>query len=100
MRSEPPLPKELWDRIPPESQAAIWILVEGYERRIAGLEAEVAELKERLNQNSQNSSRPPSTDRPEVKRKPPREPWCALSCVRERAGGRAQPGGSASLRIP
>ena len=74
MRSEPPLPKELWDRIPPESQAAIWILVEGYERRIAGLEAEVGELKERLNQNSQNSSRPPSTDRPEVKRKPPREP--------------------------
>src|SRR5713101_6271334 len=74
MRSEPPLPQKLWDRIAPDSQAAIWALVEGYERRIATLEAEAAELQERLNQNSHNSSRPPSLDRPEVKRKPPREP--------------------------
>ena len=74
MRREPPLPQQLWDRIPPDIQAAIWVLVEGYERRIGALEAEVAELKERLTQNSQNSSRPPSADPPAVKRPPPREP--------------------------
>src|SRR6266496_1603004 len=74
MNREPPLPPELWDRIPPESQAAIWVLRDGYERRIATLEAEVAELKERLNRNSQNSSQPPSSDGPQVKRKPPRPP--------------------------
>jgi transposase len=81
MRREPPLPPELWDQIPPHLQAAIWIMVEGYERRIAALEAEVGELKgeirelqEHLGQNSQNSSRPPSSDGPQVKRKPPRAP--------------------------
>jgi transposase len=74
MSRKPPLPQELWDRIPAELQAALWVLVDGYERRIAVLEAEVAELKERLNQNSQNSSQPPSADGPRVKRKPPRPP--------------------------
>jgi transposase len=75
------LPPELWDQIPPHIQAAIWIMVEGYERRITSLEAEVGELKgevrelrEQLGQTSQNSSRPPSSDGPQVKRKPPREP--------------------------
>jgi transposase len=79
MRREPPLPPELWDRIPPEVQAALWVVMEGYERRLATLEAEVTglrsevgELKARLGQNSQNSSRPPSSDGPHVKRKPPR----------------------------
>jgi transposase len=84
MRREPPLPQELWDRIPPESQAAIWLVIDGYERRIAALETVVAELQERLNQNSQNSSRPPSTDGPHVKRKPPK-----ASSGRQRG---AQPG--------
>src|SRR5437868_14785453 len=74
MRREPPLPQELWDQLPPQLQATIWVMVEGYERRITALEAEVAELKERLNQNSQNSSRPPSSDGPQVKRTPPRAP--------------------------
>src|SRR6266481_1067351 len=71
MRREPPLPQELWDRIPPESQAAIWLVIGGYERRSAALETVGAELQERLNQNSQNSWRPPSTEGPHVKRKPP-----------------------------
>jgi len=79
MRREPPLPQEVWDQIPPHLQATIWIMVEGYERRIAALEVEVGELKgeiqglkEQLGQNSQNSSRPPSSDGLQVKRKPPR----------------------------
>src|SRR5215813_14806614 len=81
MKSEPPLPPELWERIPSEVQAALRLVVADYEQRIATLEAQVtalkgemSALKERLGQNSQNSSRPPSSDGPHVKRKPPRTP--------------------------
>lgn len=74
MRQEPPLPQELWEQIPPAAQAGLRVLIASYERRIMALEAEVAALKEQLQQNSQNSSRPPSTDGPAVKRSPPREP--------------------------
>src|SRR4030095_8536172 len=49
-------------------------MVEYYERRIAKLESEVRELTARLNQTSQNSSKPPSSDGPHVKRKPPKPP--------------------------
>lgn len=38
------------------------------------LKAELAELPERLGRNSSNSSRPPSSDPPSYKPKPPREP--------------------------
>ncbi len=81
MRRELPLPKELWDQIPPEAQAAIWVLVEGYERRLRAWETEVTtrkgesrELRGQLNQNSQNSARPSSSDGPQVKRPPPCAP--------------------------
>jgi transposase len=74
MKKDPPLPKEIWDLAPPVVQAAVWALVEGLERRIAELAQEVVELKARLNQNSRNSSWPPSSDGAEVKRTPPREP--------------------------
>src|SRR5690349_11984429 len=49
-------------------------MVEYYEQRIAKLEAEVREVTARLNQNSRNSSKPPSSDGPHVKRKPPQPP--------------------------
>src|SRR5712691_8069926 len=81
MRRELPLPKELGDQIPPEAQAAIWVLVEGYERRLRAWETEVTtrkgesrELRGQLNQNSQNSARPSSSDGPQVKRPPPCAP--------------------------
>ena len=67
MSAEPPIPRELWDKIPPDAQAAILALVQAFERRIAALEA-------RLGQDSSNSSRPPSSDPPHVKRRPPRPP--------------------------
>jgi Family of unknown function (DUF6444) len=73
-QKELPLPQELWERIPPDIQAALQVLIAGYEHRIATLEAELAALKTRVNQNSQTSSRPPSSDGPEVKRRPPPEP--------------------------
>jgi hypothetical protein len=33
MRKEPPLPHDVWDRIPPDAQAAVLALVERYERK-------------------------------------------------------------------
>ena len=65
MSAKPPLPDDLWAKTPPDVQAAILGLVQVFEQRIAALEA-------RLNQNSSNSSKPPSTDPLHVKRQPPR----------------------------
>src|SRR5881296_2235075 len=74
MPRTPPLPPQLWDQIPPAVQAALLVIIEGYERRVTVLERAVAELKEQARRNSQNSSKPPSTDGPHVKRRPPRVP--------------------------
>jgi len=75
MRTESPIPKELWDQIPPTVQAALLVVFQQYEQRIAALEQRVAELEQQLGQNSSNSSKPPSSDLPRVKRRPPRERW-------------------------
>jgi transposase len=74
MGKEPPIPKELWDQIPPAAQAALLVVFQQYEVRIAQLEQRVRELEQRLRQNSSNSSRPPSSDAPTVKRPPPKPP--------------------------
>ena len=68
MEPLPPLPSDLWDRLPPEAQVYIEALV----TRVSALEATVRELTERVQQDSQNSSRPPSSDRPSRKRRPRR----------------------------
>jgi transposase len=65
MSDKPPLPDDLWAKIPPDAQAAILALVQSLERRIAALEA-------RLNRNSSNSSQPPSTEPLHLKRPPPK----------------------------
>ena len=62
------LPPELLDGLPPAVVAYIRLL----EGRVAQLEARVAELEAKLNQNSTNSSQPPSADPPAVKRAPPK----------------------------
>jgi transposase len=67
MSPTPPISQELWDQIPVAAQAAVFALVQTFEQRVAALEA-------RLGQDSTNSSRPPSSDPPHVKRKPPRPP--------------------------
>src|SRR5512135_569610 len=67
MTDQPPLPQALWETLPPEAQAAVSVLVQSLERRIA-------ELEQQLNQNSTNSSQPPSSDPPSLKRRPPTSP--------------------------
>jgi len=73
MSQEPPLPKELWDQIPAAAQAALLALLGNLQTELADLRQQVADLNARLGQNSQNSSRPPSSDAANVKRPPPRE---------------------------
>jgi transposase len=59
----PTLPPELIDNLPAPVVAYIRFL-----------EAKIAELEARLNQNSTNSSKPPSSDAPHVKPAPPKTP--------------------------
>src|SRR4051812_22029521 len=77
MEGKPPLPHSIPDTLSPEALAAVLVLVQSFERR-------VADLEERLGKNSANSSRPPSFDPPSVKRRPP-----APASGRKRGG---QPG--------
>jgi transposase len=74
MKPAPPIPAELWDQVPPAAQAAILALVQSYEQRLTALQRRVEALEQQLGQNSTNSSRPPSSDPPNVKRAPPRAP--------------------------
>jgi len=74
MKFVAPITPELWDQIPPAAQAALRSVLVGYQQRIAALEQRLRELEERLGQNSTNSSKPPSSDGPAVKRRPPRLP--------------------------
>jgi transposase len=69
MSPHPSIPESLWNTVPPEAQAAILAVLASLEKRIADLEA-------RLNTNSTNSSKPPSSDPPgiKVKRRPPVPP--------------------------
>jgi transposase len=75
MSARPPLPADLWDRLPPEARAVILALraeVADLRAKVQQQQEQIQELRERLNQNSTNSSRPPSTDPPAIKRRPPR----------------------------
>ena len=58
------LPRDIWERTPPEAQAYIGTL----EARVATLEDMVRTLQEQLSQSSRNSSRPPSSDPPQSQR--------------------------------
>src|SRR4051794_38725376 len=74
MRPQPPIPESLWNTVPPEAQAAILAVVESLRGRIAELEQRIADLEARLQLNSTNSSKPPSSDPIGLKRKPPTPP--------------------------
>jgi transposase len=77
MSDPPPIPEPLWQTVSPEAQAAL-------RARFESLEQRIADLEERLGKDSTNSSRPPSSDPPSVKRRPP-----APASGRKRGG---QPG--------
>ena len=73
MKAGPPLPADVRDRLPSEDRALILTL----QAEVTELRAKVHEqqrhiepLRQRLNQNSTNFSRPPSSDPPAVKRCP------------------------------
>jgi transposase len=63
MTPPPSLPPDVFDALPPAVQAYIRYL-----------EARLADLEARLNQNSRNSSKPPSSDSPHTKPAPPKTP--------------------------
>ncbi len=63
MTPPPSLPPDVFDALPPAVQAYIRYL-----------EARLADLEARLNQNSTNSSKPPSSDPPHAKPAPPKSP--------------------------
>ena len=70
MTLPPPLPQDVWQATPDDSRA----LIEALLFQVEALRAEVAALQARLDANSSNSSRPPSTDPPHLKRRPPAPP--------------------------
>ena len=61
---------ELWNRFCTEAQT----IIVDQEQRITQLEQRIRQLEARINQNSKNSSLPPSTDKPHTKPAPPRKP--------------------------
>jgi transposase len=81
------LPRDIWERTPPEAQAYIGTL----EARVAALVAMVQALQEQLHQTSRNSSRPPSSDPPLPQR--PHRP----RGQRRRGGQPGHPGSTRTL---
>lgn len=97
METPATLPSDIWERTPPEAQAYIRSLearltaFEALEARLHILQEQVRTLEEQLNQNSRNSSRPPSSDPPQSARpKRPRR-------QRRRGGQPGHPGHTRTL---
>src|SRR3954453_22607352 len=74
MIPQPPIPAALWNTISPEAQMAILAVVDSLKGQIAELERRLKDLEARLELNSTNSSKPPSSDPIGFKRKPPTPP--------------------------
>jgi transposase len=77
MTMPPPLPEEIFASLPVAAQLHIRQL-EAFAAQLSAqvtvLTSRVTQLEARLGQDSSNSSRPPSSDGPQVKRGVPREP--------------------------
>jgi transposase len=69
-----PIAQPLWKTVPGPAQAALLDVFSQLHQEIAQLQRQLTQLQQVLNQNSTNSSRPPSSDPPSVKRAPPRPP--------------------------
>src|SRR5438105_5347447 len=74
MIDSPPIPEELWAKVPPDAQAALAAVFLALRQRVDALETRVHDLDARLQLNSTNSSKPPSSDPIGMKRKPPAPP--------------------------
>ena len=74
MTPTPLLPDHLWNNASPELQAAILALVQNHQEQVAALDCRLRDLEARLKLNSTNSHKPPSSDFPGAKRKPPAPP--------------------------
>ena len=61
MQALPDLTK-LSDHEKDELIRLLWSMVQGQAKQLAALQVQVAELQSRLNKNSRNSSKPPSSD--------------------------------------
>lgn len=85
-----PIPEPLWGTVPADARVALLEAWKAMEDRIAALEATVHDLQARLQLNSTNSSRPPSSDPIGLKRRPPSPP------SRRKRGG--QPGHRKAFR--
>jgi transposase len=73
--TELPISEQDWKQTPLAVQAVViglWQQVQVLQGQVEALQAEVAQLRERLGQNSQNSSKPPSSDGPEGPLRPKR----------------------------
>ncbi len=68
------IPEPLWNTIPADAQAALLAAWKAMEDRIDDLEAIVRNLQARLQLNSTDSSKPPSSDPIGLKRRPPAPP--------------------------
>jgi transposase len=94
METPAALSPDLWERTPPEVQAyirALELRLSVLEARVQALQEQNRALEERLNQNSRNSSRPPSSDAPQSPR--PSRPRSG----RRRGGQPGHPGHTRSL---
>jgi transposase len=74
MTNPPPIPEELWSKVPPDAQAAIAAVFLSMQQRTQDLEIRLNDLEARLKLNSTNSHKPPSSDPFGAKRKPPAPP--------------------------
>jgi transposase len=90
MSQQHPIPEPLWGTVPAETQTALLDAWKALHDRIAELESTVRDLQARLQLNSTNSSKPPSSDPIGLKRKPPTPP------SRRKRGG--QPGHRKAFR--
>jgi len=91
--SDEPIPASIspedWQATP----LAVRVLLRHALQQIGQLQTRIAMLEERLNQNSHNSSKPPSTDRPQTPPRPPRPP-----SGRKAGGQPGHPGHSRPLK--
>ena len=74
MTNSPPIPEELWSKVPPDAQVAIEAAFSSMRQRTEDLETRLNDLEARLKLNSTNSHKPPSSDFIGAKRKPPAPP--------------------------